>query len=74
MVCSKCKGKLKVIDKVDDDFNWSVYRRKRCLNCAALIYTEEIEVDYETIKYDWNTNHRKTLKNKRDLEAMKNGS
>ena len=50
MICPKCGGKLKTVDTLPNSVDQAVYRRKRCLECKHLIYTEEVEVDYEVIR------------------------
>lgn len=45
MVCSKCGGKLKVMQTVHDTDNNETHRRKKCKSCGKLIYTREILMD-----------------------------
>ena len=41
MTCPKCFGKVRVMDTQSDDE--TVYRRRVCVECGYLFYTEEFE-------------------------------
>lgn len=53
MICSLCSGKLKVVDTRNIKKDNSIIRRKRCINCGALYYTKEKEIDYASIQKEW---------------------
>lgn len=53
MICPLCNGKLKVVDTRNIKKDNSIIRRKRCLNCGALYYTKETEIDYVSIQKEW---------------------
>lgn len=53
MICPLCNGKLKVVDTRNVKCDNSIIRRKRCIDCSALFYTEENEVDYDDIRHKW---------------------
>lgn len=53
MTCSDCGGHTKVMDTVT--IANEVYRRRRCLNCNKLFFTEEIDVGYKCdVRYKFN--------------------
>jgi len=60
MTCPNCGGRLKVIDVVQTDDNRTL-RKKRCDDCAMVIYTSEIAivVDHEFMS-TWSEHARYT--------------
>lgn len=42
MQCSRCGGDTKVSESRPSDTH--VYRRRKCLNCGYVMYTEEVEL------------------------------
>ena len=60
MKCPKCKGKLLVLDNVNDEENFETYRLKKCRECGHSLYTVESEVFVnESFKSAWRKNYRK---------------
>ena len=53
MICPLCSGKLKVVDTRNIKKDNSIIRRKRCINCEALYYTKEKEIEYASIRNEW---------------------
>ena len=48
MLCEICEGKTRVINtRTDVDH---VVRKRMCLKCGHIFYTQEIDVDYKTGK------------------------
>lgn len=48
MLCEICEGKTRVINtRTDVDH---VVRKRMCLKCGHIFYTQEIDMDYETGK------------------------
>lgn len=53
MRCPVCGRQLKVVDTRNIKKDNSIIRRKRCINCGALYYTKEKEIDYASIQKEW---------------------
>lgn len=49
MRCSKCNGKTYVVDSRQILKEHERYRRRRCVKCGEIMYTTEIEVEYDKI-------------------------
>lgn len=52
-MCPVCGGKLKVVDTRHIKKDNSTVRRRRCMHCGFLFYTQEKEVDYASIRNEW---------------------
>jgi transcriptional regulator NrdR family protein len=64
MKCSKCSGKVKVLDTIHSAEN-EIYRRRKCLECGRIFFSTEFEVEttadfldeyhksYRTTKEGW---------------------
>lgn len=62
MVCAECNGDSKVIDSVL--IKNVIHRKRKCIECGNIFYTMEIETNFNRIKNEWNSNHRKTLESR----------
>lgn len=68
MKCSKCGGKIGVIDLVHTDNN-ETYRRKMCQVCKHEFYTIEFEVECdEKFSTEWGEFYRSGYARKRDAK------
>lgn len=59
MFCPKCSAKTKVIDSRSCEEE--VFRKRKCIKCGYIFYTEEFESDesIEGMRYIWSENTRK---------------
>lgn len=70
MNCPNCNGKNRVIDSVTTDK--SVIRRRKCLDCEQLFYTEEMCHDNDELKSAfWKIKHGKYEKKPVTTEVLK---
>ena len=52
MICPFCGGRLGVIDTAQNDRE--VYRRRKCLTCRQLVYTQENRVEPDDkYRFEW---------------------
>ena len=65
MLCEICEGKTRVINtRTDVDH---VVRKRMCLKCGHIFYTQEIDMDYETGKKE--ISQLQTMRKKLQEEA-----
>ena len=58
MICTKCGGKIRVVDTYHSNNN-EIYRRRKCDDCGRGFYTVEFEVDDdERLKQELRSTHR----------------
>lgn len=62
MKCFKCKdGDLKVTDTVHNNDDQVVYRRRKCLSCGHIVYTQENKIVKDAVFMNsWYKHHRLT--------------
>lgn len=70
MICPKCKGNCIVVETRNSDN--SVMRRRRCTNCKITFHTQELLVEYDTIRPIWHEATKKSQLNSK-LNRLKKG-
>lgn len=57
MICD-CGNKMKVIETRFNPIDNETYRKLKCCKCNKFFYTCECEIEYESIKEDYNKYYR----------------